>query len=534
MVNKPEARGPAEIKVVADIPRYHARTRPDYAAMIYEGRVTTYAELDRRTSQLANGLIAAGLKPQSRVAFLDKNSDRFFDIYLGTAKSNTVLVGVNWRLAPPEVAYVINNAGAEALFIGHEYLPMLAQIRAELTTVRLVVVIASPTGEAGDGSLPEFDAWQASQSAVDPMLAIAGQDTAIQLYTSGTTGHPKGVELTNDNVLCGAGLIYSGAYGTWGDAEVNMVCMPAFHVAGSNWGLVGLYAGATDVILREVDPTKILDGLGRYKVTKSFFVPAVILILLQHPQCASTDFSHLNLIGYGASPIPLELLREGLSTFKCGFVQCYGLTETTGTVVALVPADHDPEGTPKMRSCGQPLEGTEIRILGADGEIKGPGEVGEILIKGPLVMKGYWKNPEATAKSIQDGWFYSGDAGYTDEDGYLYIYDRVKDMIVSGAENIYPAEVESALFGHPAIADVAVIGVPDQKWGEAVKAVVVLKTGASATAEEIITFARQKIAAYKCPKTVDFIEALPRNPSGKLLKRELREPYWAGYDRRVN
>jgi acyl-CoA synthetase (AMP-forming)/AMP-acid ligase II len=523
-----KAEAPA-MNVVADIPRYHARTRPDYAAMIYEGRVTTYRELDRRTSQVANGLIAAGLKPQARVAFLDKNSDRFFDIYLGTAKSNTVLVGVNWRLAPPEIAYVINDAKAEALFVGQEYLPTIAKIRDQLTTVKLVAVI----GGAGDG-YPDFDAWQAGQSDVDPNLPISAQDTAIQLYTSGTTGHPKGVELTNDNVMRGASLIRSGAYGHWGEAEVNMVCMPAFHVAGANWGLVGLYAGATDVILREVDPTKILDGLGRYKVTKSFFVPAVILLLIQHPDCAKTDFSHLDLIGYGASPIPLELLRQGLATFKCGFVQCYGLTETTGTVVALLPQDHDPNGTPKMRSCGRPLEGTEIRILGADGEPKGPGEVGEILIKGPLVMKGYWNNPEATKKAIRDGWFYSGDAGYTDEEGYLYIYDRVKDMIVSGAENIYPAEVESALFGHPAIADVAVIGVPDAKWGEAVKAVVVLKTGASATQEEVIAFAKERIAGYKCPKTVDFVEALPRNPSGKLLKRELREPYWQGYDRRVN
>jgi acyl-CoA synthetase (AMP-forming)/AMP-acid ligase II len=517
------------MRVVADIARHHGKTKPNDIALIYEGRKTTYAALDRRTNQVANGIIAAGIAPQKRIAFLDKNSDNFFELFLGTAKSNTVLVGVNWRLAPPEIAYVINDAKAEALFVGHEYLPTLARIRAELTTVKLIVVI----GGAGDG-YPDFDAWLGQQGDADPNLPIDGQDVAIQLYTSGTTGHPKGVQLTNDNIMHGASLIRSGTYGTWGDHEVNIVCMPTFHVAGSNWGLVGLYAGATDVVLREVDPTKILAAIREHKVTKAFFVPAVILLLLQHPECPTTDFSTLSLIGYGASPIPLELLRQGVATFKCGFVQCYGLTETTGTVVALLPADHDPAGTPRMRSCGRPLPGHEIRILGADGEAKGPGEVGEILIKGPLVMKGYWNLPEATAKAIKDGWFYSGDAGYTDEDGYLYIYDRVKDMIVSGAENIYPAEVESALFGHPAIADVAVIGVPDPKWGEAVKAVVVLKAGASATAAEIIAFAKERIAGYKCPKTVDFVEALPRNPSGKLLKRELREPYWAGYDRRVN
>jgi acyl-CoA synthetase (AMP-forming)/AMP-acid ligase II len=242
----------------------------------------------------------------------------------------------------------------------------------------------------------------------------------------------------------------------------------------------------------------------------------------------------MKTILYGASPIPLDLLRTGMQTFGCDFVQGYGLTETCGAAICLAPADHDPAGSPRMRSCGRPLPGVEVRIVDPLGRDLPPGEVGEIIIRSGLNMVGYWRRPEDTAKTLRDGWLHTGDAGYRDAEGYVYIHDRVKDMIVSGAENIYPAEVESALFGHPAIADVAVIGVPDEKWGEAVKAVIVLKPGASAEAAEIIAFARTRIAAYKAPKTVDFVDVLPRNPSGKLLKRELRKPYWEGRDRQVN
>ena len=238
---------------------------------------------------------------------------------------------------------------------------------------------------------------------------------------------------------------------------------------------------------------------------------------------------------YGASPIPLDLLRECMDVFGCGFVQMYGMTETTGTIVALEPEDHTPEGSQRMRSAGKPLAGVEIAILDGEGNRLRAGQVGEIATRSMANMKGYWNLPEASKRTMtEDGWLRTGDAGYLDEDGYVYVHDRVKDMIISGAENIYPAEVESAIFGHPAIAEVAVIGVPDDKWGEAVKAVVVLKEGADVSPDEIIAFARTRIAGFKAPRTVDFIEALPRNPSGKILKRELREPYWAGKDRRVN
>jgi acyl-CoA synthetase (AMP-forming)/AMP-acid ligase II len=257
--------------------------------------------------------------------------------------------------------------------------------------------------------------------------------------------------------------------------------------------------------------------------------------MLNHPRVNEIDFSRLKYIMYGASPIPLDLMKRSIDVFGCGFIQMYGMTETSGTIVALNPEDHDPNGNERMRSVGKPLIGVEIKVIDEAGNIVPTRQVGEIATRSRKNMKGYWNMAEATAATIDgEGWLRTGDAGYLDEDGYLYIHDRVKDMIISGGENVYPAEVENAVYSHPLVADVAVIGVPDEKWGEAVKAFVVLKAGADVSEADIIGHARQNIAGYKCPKSVDFISALPRNPSGKILRRELRAPYWAGKDRAVN
>ena len=308
--------------------------------------------------------------------------------------------------------------------------------------------------------------------------------------------------------------------------------MPLFHIAGVNVGLVGLHAGATVTVLPAVDPSEILRLVEEKKVTILFMVPAVILFVMQQSEQESRDVSSVRQVIYGASPIAEDLLVNAQKTFKCDFVQVYGLTETTGCATHLPAADHAQERG-KLRSCGKPNTGVEIKIVDENDREVPVGQVGEILIKAASNMKGYWNNPDATNGAVKDGWFYSGDAGYADDEGYIFIHDRVKDMIVSGGENVYPAEVENALFSHPDIADVAVIGVPDEKWGEAVKACVVLRPDATLTQEDIITFARELVAGYKLPKSVDFVEALPRNPSGKILRRELREPYWEGQERRV-
>ena len=295
-------------------------------------------------------------------------------------------------------------------------------------------------------------------------------------------------------------------FGDWHDNDVNLVCMPLFHIGGSGWALVGFYRGIETVLMRDPDPAAILRLIPEYRITKAFMVPALLLFLLQTPQCRTTDFSSLELIVYGASPAPVDLVRNALKVFGCGLAQVYGLTETTGAITYLPPEDHDEHAGARLKSCGKAMTGIEIRVVDASGKDVATGEVGEIITRSPQNMLGYWNQPEATRRAMRGDWFHTGDAGYLDQDGYLYIYDRVKDMIISGGENIYPAEVESALFGHPAVADVAVIGVPDDKWGEAVKAFVVRKPGAEVTPDELIGFARERIAAYKVPRSIDFVE----------------------------
>jgi fatty-acyl-CoA synthase len=298
---------------------------------------------------------------------------------------------------------------------------------------------------------------------------------------------------------------------------------------------MALASGLPGYVLAEFTPDGLFDAIETGGVTRFFIVPAALHILLQHPRCASVDYSRLKYILYGAAPIPLELLRECIKTFGCEFIQNYGMTETTGTIVMLPPEDHDPNGNPRMRSAGKALPGVELKIVDGDGNILPVGEVGEVVTRSSNNMIGYWNLPDATTKTLTtDGWVYTGDAGYLDEDGYLFIHDRVKDMIISGGENVYPAEVESAIYGHPAVLEVAVIGVPDDKWGEAVKAVCVPKPGTTIDPDDVISWARERIAGFKAPKTIDIIEALPRNASGKILRKDLRAPYWAGRDRQVN
>jgi acyl-CoA synthetase (AMP-forming)/AMP-acid ligase II len=518
----------AEIATVAEVARHHAKTRPERIALHFEGQRISYETLDRRASQVAQGLIAAGANPQSRVAVLAKNGPDFFELWFGAAKAGVVLVPVNYRLAPPEIAYVVNDAAAELLFVGADFYAAIEKVRADLKTVRRIFALDGPHAD-----WVEYEAWRERQETSDPLLPLNGGDVAIQMYTSGTTGHPKGAQLTHDNLLTLLPSVMD-QWGSWRGSDVNLVCMPLFHIGGSGWALVGLYCGVENVLTRDFDPAAILRLVPRHRITKALFVPAMMLFLLQQPQCRDTDFSSLDLVVYGASPAPLDLVRKALATFGCGLAQVYGLTETTGGITYLPPEDHGEHAVERMKSCGRPMRGVELKIVDGAGKELPPGEVGEVICRTPQIMRGYWNLAEATRRSIRDGWFHTGDAGYLDRDGYLYIYDRVKDMIVSGGENIYPAEVESALFGHPAVADVAVIGVPDAQWGEAVKAIVVRKPGAGATAMELIDYARERIAGYKLPRSIEFAEALPRNPSGKILKSELREPYWRGRERQVN
>jgi long-chain acyl-CoA synthetase len=437
---------------------------------------------------------------------------------------------VNWRLAPREMAYIVNDAGARVLFVGADFLSHLAEMEGALTTVRTVVVLGDHPRH------PSYEAWAARHPARDPMASVAPADVAMQLYTSGTTGLPKGAMLTNANL----GVLVPHVGPPWGfDATtVNAVAMPLFHIGGCGWALVGMYVGGHSILFREFVPQEVLAAIGRHRITNALFVPAMLQFMTAVPGAATGDYRSLRSIVYGASPITNEVLIRSMKTFGCDLVQVYGLTETTGAITQLEAADHDPSGPRArlLRSAGRPYPWVELRIVDpGTGEDCPRGQVGELWTRSPQNMKGYWNRPEETAQvMVAGGWLRTGDAGYLDAEGYVYLTDRVKDMIISGGENVYPAEVENALADHPGIADVAVIGVPDPRWGETVKAIVVRTPGADPSAAEIIAYARERLAHFKCPTSVDFAGALPRNPSGKLLKRELREPYWAGHARRIN
>ena len=522
-----------QMPTLGDIARYHAKTRPGAVALTFEGRVTTFADFDRATNRVANALIAGGLKPGQRIAYVGKNSDHYFELLFGAAKAGVVMTPIGWRLAPPEVAYIIGDSQAPIVFVGPEVIAQSEAVAEHLPYRPKVVAMEVD----GAGVNPLYEAWRDAAADADPGLAVSEHDVAVQLYTSGTTGKPKGAMLTHANILSGrrAAAEAQMAWNQWAPDDVSLVAMPVAHIGGTGWGIVGLYNGAKGVVAREFDPFRVLDFIEQDRISKMFMVPAAMQIVVRQPRAREVDYSRLKYILYGASPIPLDLLRECMEVFGCGFCQQYGMTETCGTIVYLPPEDHDPAGNPRMRAAGLPMPGVEIKVIDEQGNSVPAGTVGEVATRSVANMAGYWNLDAATKATIgEDGWLRTGDAGYLDEDGYLFIHDRVKDMIISGAENIYPAEVESAVYGHPAVAEVAVIGIPDEKWGEAVKAVVALKPGQTATADEIIAFARSRIAAFKAPKSVDFIDALPRNASGKILRRELREPYWAGRERRVN
>ena len=519
-----------DITTLADIVRTHGVARASDNSLIEGDRTRTWGELYERSIRVANALQAAGVGVQDRVAFLDKNSIEHFEVFYGCALINAVSVDINWRLAPPEVEFIVNDSAAKVLVVHADFWPVVEAIRANLTATKLIVVIGGTGGDI------DYETWVNSGAATDPAVVSASEDVAFQLYSSGTTGRPKGVMLTNNNFF----VMLPGARTFWklSDDMINLVAMPLFHIGGGGWATAGQFVGSSSIIVREMDPNAVIQLIEKHKITHGFLVPAVLQFMLMMPSVKEADFSSLQLMVYGASPISLEVLTNSVETFKCDFMQVYGLTETTGATTLLPSEDHDPKGpnAHRLRSCGLPAPGVEIRIMDNDTGKELPArEVGEIWCKSPQVMKGYWNNPKATAESITpDGWFKTGDAGYRDEDGYIYIHDRVKDMIVSGGENVYPAEVESALMSHPAIADVAVIGVPHEKWGETVKAIVVKKADVAVTEAEIIEFSKGLLARFKCPTSVDWIDALPRNPSGKILKKDLRAPYWEGRERMVN
>ncbi len=517
-------RDVADLMTFDDFITHWAEDRPERPALREEDRVYSYGQLEEWTAQIAAYLQKAGLKKGDRIVWIGKNSDLYFTLFYGAARLGVVMVPVGWRLAPAEWAFIVNDTKARLLFTGPGFDELGKALSSELIHIEKIIT--------ADEARADIAATQRT-----PFEPASADDAVLQLYTSGTTGNPKGAVLSNRNLF---GLRKNSndaelPYTKWDDDEVVLVAMPCSHIGGTGLGIMAVGSGLPGLILPEFTPDGFFDAVEQGGVTRLFIVPAALHILLQHPRCASVDFSRLKYILYGAAPIPLELLRQCIGMFKCEFMQAYGMTETTGTICMLPPEDHDSAGNARMRSAGKPLPGVELKIIGADNDEVPMGDVGEIWTRSTNNMIGYWNLPDATEKTMaKGGWVKTGDAGYLDQDGYLFIHDRVKDMIISGGENVYPAEVESAIYGHPDVLEVAVIGIPDAKWGEAVKAVCVPKSGVTIDPDTVIAWARERIAGFKVPRSVDIIPALPRNASGKILRKDLRAPYWEGYDRQIN
>jgi long-chain acyl-CoA synthetase len=514
---------------LVDHVRTWADTRTDHIAVRWEGGELTYREFFERACRLAGALADMGIAKGDRVAILDKNGPAHLEVLVGAPLIGAVGTPVNFRLVRSEIEAVVRDAQARVLVAGSEF-------RADAEAVADALGVPLYVIDAPEGDPQSYEAWIGAQEPTDPGISPAMDDVACQLYSSGTTGLPKGAELTHANLR--SSLTNYGRFADFKPDSVNLAPLPMFHIGGGGVALAGLWAGVTNRLVRDVVPGELLDTIEKERVTHAALVPTIIGALLQVPGVESRDLSSWEICLYGASPISPALLAQAVRVLGCKFAQGYGLTETTGIAVLLPPEDHDPDGANahRLRAAGRPVHGMEAKIVVPGEDREAPvGEIGEIWLRGANVMKGYFNNPEETAKAITpDGWFKTGDAGRMDADGYIYIEDRVKDMIVSGGENIYPFEIEAKLLEHPAIQDVAVIGVPHERWGETPKAMVVLAEGRQLTEQEVIDFAKQHLASYKCPTSVDFLDELPRSPTGKILKKELRKPFWEGRERLVS
>lgn len=504
-----------------------AHANPDGEAFTYLGRTWTWAQFEDRVRRLAGALRERGIGRGDVVSFLDKNHPACVELSLAAASLGAANAIVNFRLAGDEVDYAVNDSGAKLLLVGSELMPLVEKIKARLTTVEHIVEV---TPEGGDG-----DAYEDMLAAAEPLgrdPEVQPDDVCLVMYSSGTTGRPKGVALTQANMLAHTLNAHDG----WGfdEGDKNMVAMPLFHVGGSSYVLFGIHDGVPSVMTRDPDGAS-LAGAIMQGANRTFLVPAVLAQVLASGADAVQLFGQLKTYCYGASPMPLPLLRAALEAWPdTEFIQVYGLTEVAGVITHLMPEAHrDTDHPERLVSAGQCIPGAEVRVVDPETLVDVPtGEHGELWFRSPQLMLGYLNKPDATAEVItDDGWFRTGDMGKVDEEGFVFVQDRLKDMIISGGENIYSPEIERVLAEHPAVMEVAIIGVPDDRWGESVKAVVALKPDASATEDELIAHCAEHLAKFKCPKSVDVVEALPRNPTGKILKRDLRKPYWEGRDR---
>ena len=494
-----------------------AQLRPNEPCLKYGDLELTKKEFNQRINRLAHALQEMGMKKGDRVSALLANGNVFLEILFATSKLGVIMVPLNFRLAAPELEFIVNDAEPAAFIYSPEFVSVVAELRGKVPSVRNFICELAG-GAEGD---PQYESWVGEKPDSEPVpdAEVEMDDGQFIMYTSGTTGKPKGALITHGNTQWNAINsihLYPGEH-----SDIAVCCAPLFHIGALAVSVTpNIYAGRKVVIQRMFDPTGVLKLIEDNKAATMFGIPVMFLFMSQMPEFEKADFSSIKYFLAGGSPCPKPLIdiyqKKGVM-----FAQGYGMTETAPGITALLPE----ESLEKLGSCGKPLFHLAMKIVDFNGEDVPQGETGEVLVKGPNVIHEYWRRPEATAEAIVDGWLYTGDMGYLDEDGYLYIKDRRKDMYISGGENVYPAEVEDVIMGFAEVADVGVIGIPDEKWGESGLAIVVKAPDAEATEEKIIESCQGKLAKYKIPRKVVFINELPRTLTGKILKKDLRSQY---------
>lgn len=512
-----------EIRTLGDYPDYWARHDPERDAFKMTGRTVSFAEFDGLANRSAHFLLGEGAQADQLVGYMGKNSLDFYAAFFGCTRTRAGLVALNWRLAAPELAEQIADSQTEFVIVEREQEPLWTAACA---------LMASPPRAIWIDENDTYEGLVSGQAGTRPDVSVSEDDTAFQLYTSGTTGRPKGVMLSHRGTnMMRLSEHFEPAY-HWERNDSFINALPNFHLLHLGITLQCLYNGVSIIIVRQFDPALVLKTLTALQPTLLTLTPTMLQMLLDNPESATTDFSSLRLTLYAGSPISLGLIKRAIANMPCKFMQFYGSTEAGGASSILRPDEHDLNDEAKLQSCGRPLPLVEFRIVDAEGNEVSDGVPGELLIRQPAITKGYWQQPETTASALQNGWYRSGDIVRRDAEGLYYIVDRAKDMIVSGGENIYSAEVENVLSTHPDVAGVAVIGVPDLRWGEAVKAIVIAKED-GAIPDDLIAWCRERLAAYKVPKSVDFVDAFPLVPSGKVSKKDLRAIYWGNEGRSV-
>ncbi len=530
---------------------------PQKRAIVCGNKHWTYLEFCSRIHQLSRCLKRIGLKKDDKVAILHPNCHTFLEAYYAIPQIGAISVPINTRLSPREIAFILQDSESRVFIADSMFKNQLDPIRKEIRGIKKILWTGEgPGNPSPQGPLPKAstlgrphkrpstdsnyeEALQLEEAEALPAPLVDGEDIAQIYYTSGTTGRPKGVMLSHKNVTTHALGTIAEVHLT--DSDVWVHVAPLFHLADAwaTWAVT--WVGGTHILVREFNARTVLETIEREKVTLTNLIPTMLNLMVNHPDTGKFDYSSLRVLLSGGAPIAPEVVRKVVKTFKCDYIQTYGMTETSPYLTLSILKEHlrklsDDDQLRFKSKTGREFIGVNLKVVDEQGrEIRrDEKEVGEIIVKGDIVTKGYWKLPEETKKSIKQGWLYTGDMAVIDEEGYVTIVDRKKDMILTGGENVYSTEVENVLYMHAAILECAVVGVPDQKWGEAVKAIVVLKPGQRATEQEIIEFCKERMAHYKAPKSIDFVDTLPRTGSGKIHKKNLRDKYWEGYEKKVH